>query len=71
MKKMILKKYLDTINRQIVDIKKLLDEFSSFARMPRPIFKKIDINKEIKRVVEFYKMSHKRFKFQFCQQYKK
>ena len=57
------KKYLDTINRQIVDIKKLLDEFSSFARMPRPIFKKIDINKEIKRVVEFYKMSHKDLSF--------
>ena len=57
------KKYLDTINRQIVDIKKLLDEFSSFARMPRPIFKKIDIYDEIKRVIEFYKMSHKDFKF--------
>ena len=35
--------YLDTINRQVKDIENLVNEFSSFARMPRPIFKKIDI----------------------------
>ena len=36
-------KYLSTINRQIKDIENLVNEFSNFARMPRPIFKKIDI----------------------------
>ena len=36
-------KYLETINRQIKDIEKLVNEFSNFARMPRPILKKIDI----------------------------
>ena len=35
-------KYLETINRQIKDIEKLVNEFSNFARMPRPIFKKIN-----------------------------
>ena len=30
------KKYLETINRQIKDIEKLVNEFSSFARMPNP-----------------------------------
>ena len=30
-------KYLETINRQIKDIEKLVNEFSNFARMPRPI----------------------------------
>ena len=33
-------KYLETINRQIKDIEKLVNEFSNFARMPRPILKK-------------------------------
>ena len=54
-------KYLETINRQIVDIKKLLDEFSGFARMPSPILKKINVLDVLNRSVEFYKMSHKNF----------
>ena len=51
--------YLETINRQIKDIEKLVNEFSNFARMPRPIFKKIDIIEVINRTVKFYKMSTK------------
>ena len=51
--------YLSTINRQIKDIENLVNEFSSFARMPSPIFKKIEIDKVIKRAVDFYKMSSK------------
>jgi len=51
------KNYLSTINRQIKDIENLVNEFSSFARMPSPIFKKIEIDSTIKRAVEFYKMS--------------
>ena len=53
------KKYLSTINRQIKDIEGLVNEFSSFARMPSPIFKKIEIYLVIKRAVDFYKMSSK------------
>ncbi len=52
-------KYLETINRQIIDIKKLVDEFSSFARMPSPIFKKTNLIEVINRSIEFYKMSQK------------
>ncbi len=54
------KNYLETINRQIIDIKKLVNEFSDFARMPTPIFKKINIIDVIKRAVTFYKMSDKK-----------
>jgi len=54
-------KYLETINRQIIDIKKLVDEFSGFARMPSPILKKINILDVLNRSIEFYKMSHKNF----------
>jgi two-component system nitrogen regulation sensor histidine kinase NtrY len=53
------KNYLSTINRQIKDIENLVNEFSSFARMPTPIFKKIEVNSIIKRAVNFYKMSSK------------
>ncbi|MAC08962.1 MAG: two-component sensor histidine kinase [Rhodobiaceae bacterium] len=52
-------KYLQTINRQIKDIETLVNEFSSFARMPRPIFKKINIVDVIKRSTDFVKMSSK------------
>ena len=52
-------KYLSTINRQIKDIENLVNEFSNFARMPRPIFKKIDIINIINRSVDFIKMSSK------------
>ena len=53
------KNYLSTINRQIKDIENLVNEFSSFARMPSPIFKKIEIDVVLKRAVAFYKMSSK------------
>ena len=51
-------KYLETINRQIIDIKKLVNEFSDFARMPSPILKKINIEDILKRAVSFYKLSN-------------
>ncbi len=50
-------KYLETINRQIKDIENLVNEFSSFARMPRPTFKKINLIDVINKAVDFIKMS--------------
>ena len=50
-------KYLETINRQIQDIEKLVNEFSNFARMPRPIFKKINLIKLINQSLEFIKLT--------------
>ncbi len=51
--------YLQTINRQIKDIEKLVNEFSNFARMPSPVFKKIRIKDIIYRAVDFLKPSIK------------
>ena len=51
--------YLETINRQIKDIEKLVNEFSNFARMPRPIFKKIDFIKLINKSLDFIKLTSK------------
>ena len=50
-------KYLETINRQIKDIEKLVNEFSNFARMPSPVKRKKDINSIVMRAVDFIKMS--------------
>ena len=50
-------KYLETINRQIKDIEKLVNEFSNFARMPRPVLKKIDIREIIKKSLDFIRMT--------------
>ena len=45
-------KYLETINRQIKDIENLVNEFSNFARMPRPILKKINLMTVVKKSLE-------------------
>ena len=52
-------KYLETINRQIRDIEKLVNEFSNFARMPRPIFKKIDLIQLVSKSLDFIKLTSK------------
>ncbi len=52
-------KYLETINRQIKDIEKLVNEFSNFARMPRPILKRTNISNLTKKSLDFIKMSSK------------
>ena len=52
--------YLDTISKQIKDIEFLLNEFSDFARMPKPIFKKIVITKLIERAINLHSMSEKK-----------
>jgi len=51
--------YLETINRQIKDIESLVNEFSSFARMPSPIFKRINVVETISRSVRFLSLSSK------------
>ena len=54
--------YLSTINRQIKDIEKLVNEFSDFARMPSPILKKINISNVVERAVEFLQNVRQKFK---------
>ncbi len=55
--------YLDTISKQITDIEHLLNEFSDFARMPKPIFKKIDLSKVISRSLNLHELSEKKITF--------
>ena len=55
--------YLNTITKQIKDIEHLVNEFSDFARMPKPIFKKIDLNKLISRSLNLHELSEKDINF--------
>ena len=52
-------KYLETINRQIKDIEKLVNEFSNFARMPRPILKNVNLVNVIQKSLDFILMTSK------------
>tara|TARA_B100000686_G_scaffold321541_1_gene374323 strand:- start:1169 stop:2956 length:1788 start_codon:yes stop_codon:yes gene_type:complete len=55
--------YLNTVTKQIKDIEHLVNEFSDFARMPKPVFKKIDINKLVLRAVKLHELSELKIKF--------
>ena len=55
--------YLDTINKQIKDIEYLVNEFSDFARMPKPVLKKIDLNYVISENFKLYKLSESKIEF--------
>ncbi len=50
--------YLNTVTKQIKNIEHLITEFSDFARMPKPIFKKIDLMKLVLQSVDLYKLSN-------------
>ena len=55
--------YLDTINKQIHDIEHLINEFSDFARMPKPILKKVNINEVVSRSINLFKLSEPKINF--------
>jgi two-component system nitrogen regulation sensor histidine kinase NtrY len=55
--------YLNTITKQIKDIELLVNEFSDFARMPKPIFKKINLNNLISRSINLHELSATDIKF--------
>ncbi len=55
--------YLDTINKQIKDIESLVNEFSDFARMPKPILKKINLNTIVSGPLNLEKLAHPKIKF--------
>ena len=55
--------YLITITKQIKDIEHLLNEFSDFARMPKPVLKEIALNSIISRALNLHELSEKDIKF--------
>ncbi|MDC1185110.1 ATP-binding protein [Alphaproteobacteria bacterium] len=53
----------ETISRQVDDIGKLIDEFSSFARMPEPEIKLDNLSKCLNESFLLFSNSHKNIKF--------
>ena len=60
--------YLDTITKQIKDIEHLVNEFSDFARMPKPVLKKINLGKTISRSLNLLKLSEEDVNFVFSRE---
>jgi two-component system nitrogen regulation sensor histidine kinase NtrY len=48
----------DTIIRQVGDIGRMVDEFSSFARMPKPVFETEDVADTVRQVVFMMKIGY-------------
>ena len=63
--KEIFEKSLNMITRQVDDIDHLVEEFSSFARMPSPILNQVDIASVIKQYIELMNSSFKNISINF------
>ncbi len=57
--------YLKTINRQIKDIEHLVNEFSDFARMPKPILKNTDLKQIMISAINLHSISNENINFNF------
>ena len=55
--------YLNTIGKQIKDIEYLVTEFSDFARMPKPVLKKINLNQIVSRTLNLHELSETNIEF--------
>lgn len=53
-----------TIIRQVGDLRRMVDEFSSFARMPAPLFKEIDIIDVVRQAIFLQEVSYPEIEFQ-------
>src|SRR5947209_18572291 len=49
--KAVFEQCTDTIVRQVEDIKRMVDEFSRFARMPKPVMTSEDVADTVRQVV--------------------
>ncbi|PHR60279.1 MAG: PAS domain-containing sensor histidine kinase [Robiginitomaculum sp.] len=58
---------LDTITRQVGDIGRMVDEFSSFARMPEPKIESVDLNELVRETMFGQQVSFPSVKFEFGQ----
>ncbi len=55
----------DTIIRQVGDLRKIVDEFSSFARMPKPVFRLENLNDIVGQAVFLFEVGHSNINFEF------
>jgi two-component system nitrogen regulation sensor histidine kinase NtrY len=53
----------DTIIRQVSDIGRMVDEFSAFARMPKPVMERHDLREIVREAVFLFQVSRPEIKF--------
>src|SRR5262249_61782229 len=58
------KKCTDTIIRQVADIGRMVDEFSAFARMPKPMIDPHDIRDIVREAVFLFQVSRLEIPFE-------
>jgi two-component system, NtrC family, nitrogen regulation sensor histidine kinase NtrY len=56
----------DTIVRQVGDLRKMVDEFSSFARLPKPVFRPEDAQDLVKQALFLQEVAHPDIDFAFA-----
>ncbi|WP_420140700.1 ATP-binding protein [Sphingomonas sp.] len=49
---------VSTIVRQVADIRRMIDEFSAFARMPKPTFRRENISDIVRQAVFLHEVAH-------------
>jgi len=54
----------DTIVRQVDDIRRMVDEFSKFARMPKPVIAQEDVADTVRQAVFLMKVAHPEIDFE-------
>ena len=54
----------DTIIRQVADLRRMVDEFSSFARMPKPVFKTESLVDAARQAMFLHEVAHPGIRFQ-------
>ncbi len=54
-----------TIIRQVGDLRNIVDEFSSFARMPKPVFRDEDLGDIVGHAVFLFEVAHPEITFEF------
>jgi len=54
---------VDTIVRQVGDIGRMVDEFSSFARMPKPVFEERDLGESVREALFLQSVGHPEVEF--------
>ncbi|WP_256731545.1 ATP-binding protein [Sphingomonas sp. dw_22] len=55
----------DTIVRQVGDLRRMVDEFSSFARMPKPLFRRESLLDIARQAMFLHEVAHPTIRFEF------
>ena len=63
----IFKQLTSTIVRQVGDLRNIVDEFSSFARMPKPVFRLENLADVVGHAVFLFEVAHPDVEFKFIQ----